>query len=55
LIADLGGTDTGTRSRGQCDLLLEHLQAARRPSRLNAWRVQGESAVRVGIRRVYNR
>jgi hypothetical protein len=30
LIADLGGTDTGTRSRGPCDLLLEHLQAARR-------------------------
>ena len=25
------------------------------PSRLNAWRVQGESAVRVGIRCVYNR
>jgi hypothetical protein len=30
LIADLGGADTGTRGRGPCDLLLEHLQAARR-------------------------
>jgi hypothetical protein len=31
LIADLGGSnDAGRRSRGPCDLLLEHLQAARR-------------------------
>jgi hypothetical protein len=31
LVADLGGSnDAGTRSRGPCDLLLEHLQAARR-------------------------
>jgi hypothetical protein len=35
LIADLGGADTGTQSKGPCGLLLEHmllehLQAARR-------------------------
>jgi hypothetical protein len=31
LIADLGGSnDAGRRSKGPCDLLLEHLQAARR-------------------------
>jgi hypothetical protein len=31
LIADLGGSnDTGRRGPGPCDLLLEHLQAARR-------------------------
>ena len=31
LIADFGGSsDAGQRSRGPCDLLLEHLQAARR-------------------------
>lgn len=31
LIAELGGTsDTGRRSGGSCDLLLEHLDAARR-------------------------
>jgi hypothetical protein len=31
LIADLGGSnDAGRRSRSPCDLLLEHLQAARR-------------------------
>lgn len=30
LIAGLGGADYGTRSRGPCELLLEHLQAARR-------------------------
>jgi hypothetical protein len=30
LIADLGGADAGTRSKGPCGLLLEHLQAARR-------------------------
>jgi hypothetical protein len=30
LIADLGGSDSGTHSEGRCGLLLEHLQAARR-------------------------
>jgi hypothetical protein len=30
LIADVGGADEGTRSRGPNSLLIEHLQAARR-------------------------
>jgi len=30
LIAQLGGTVTGTHSMGPCGLLLEHLEAARR-------------------------
>ena len=30
LISKLGGTDSSTRSKGTCALLLEHLQAARR-------------------------
>lgn len=30
LIAGLGGADSGKQSEGRCELLLEHLQAARR-------------------------
>lgn len=30
LIATIGGDGTGTRSAGPCELLLEHLEAARR-------------------------
>ncbi len=30
LIAGLGGADSGTQSEGRCELLLEHLEAARR-------------------------
>jgi hypothetical protein len=33
LIAGIGGADSGTQSEGQSELLLEHLQAARRDLR----------------------
>jgi len=39
LIADLGGTVTGSHSAGPCGLLLEHLNAARR-DRLGSMRAE---------------
>jgi hypothetical protein len=39
LIANLGGTITGSRSAGPCGLLLEHLNAARR-DRLGSMRAE---------------